>query len=249
MSDIDNRRWLAVQSRSKHADLAFVYAVITTKIFCRPTCPARLARRANVKFYDTPGQAALAGFRPCKRCKPERNQVEGSTITQPQREIVKKACAYIATTRGNTTLKDVAQNVNISSRYLHGIFKDIIGSTPAVYTAKIRSQSNSENTSPVPSHSLPTDDNSITPPVDSAYLPDDTGFEFVEMNMNHYASVAAYEAVEEQLKLYEQEENVLGWFPDEAISIVSEFPTNEFFDFSAYDHFLGPDAFDNSTFG
>ncbi|KIW10509.1 hypothetical protein PV08_11473 [Exophiala spinifera] len=249
MFDTDQRRWQAVQARSKHADLAFVYAVTTTKIFCRPTCPARLARRANVKFYDTPVQASLAGFRPCKRCKPDRNQVDGSTITQPQKEIVKKACEYIATTKGNTTLKDMAQNVNISSRYLHGIFKDIIGSTPAVYAAKIRSQNSSEAPSRDPTHALLVDYTSTTPPIDNACLQGDTDFAFGELNMNHYASVAAYEAVEEQLKRFDQEGNFLGWLPDEVVSVDMECSPDEFFDFSAYDNFLGADDFPNSTPG
>ncbi|PYH74089.1 putative DNA repair and transcription factor Ada [Aspergillus vadensis CBS 113365] len=64
-------RWLAIQTRDPRYTSTFVYAVLTTKIYCRPTCPARLARRANVRFYDTASQAERAGFRPCKRCKPE----------------------------------------------------------------------------------------------------------------------------------------------------------------------------------
>lgn len=153
-------------------------------------------------------------------------------------------------TKGNTTLKEVAQNVNISSRYLHGIFKDIIGSTPAVYTLKIRSQSNSELASPSSGHDLQVHDNSVTTsPVGGGCLPDDGDFAFMELNMKHYASVAAYEAVEEQLKLFDQEENILGWPQDEAMSTGLECSTDEFFDFSAYDSFSDPDVLDQFTFG
>ncbi|EEH16615.2 hypothetical protein PABG_06702 [Paracoccidioides brasiliensis Pb03] len=63
-------RWRAIVNRDATAN-DFVYGVRTTKIYCRPRCPARLARRANVEFYDTPKQAEKAGYRPCKRCKPE----------------------------------------------------------------------------------------------------------------------------------------------------------------------------------
>ncbi|EHY59539.1 hypothetical protein HRR83_001184 [Exophiala dermatitidis] len=63
-------RWKALMVRDHLATNAFVYAVLTTKIYCRPDCKARLARRANVVFYDTAKEAEKAGFRACKRCKP-----------------------------------------------------------------------------------------------------------------------------------------------------------------------------------
>ncbi|KAH0832445.1 hypothetical protein AYO21_05132 [Fonsecaea monophora] len=65
-------RWRALVARDTHATDAFVYAVVTTKIYCRPDCPARLARRANVRFFDLAAQAERGGFRACKRCKPNR---------------------------------------------------------------------------------------------------------------------------------------------------------------------------------
>ncbi len=66
----DTKKWLAVQSKDKKADGLFVYAVRTTKIFCRPVCKARLARRSNVAFYESAHEAERAGYRACKRCKP-----------------------------------------------------------------------------------------------------------------------------------------------------------------------------------
>lgn len=65
-------RWNALTSRDPAASKAFIYAVRTTKIYCRPDCRARLARRANVSFYDTAAQAEADGYRACKRCKPDR---------------------------------------------------------------------------------------------------------------------------------------------------------------------------------
>nr|CEG05666.1 unnamed protein product [Fusarium clavum] len=69
--DDDTSRWDAVTSRNTNADGLFVYAVRTTKIFCRPICKARLPRRANVSFFANGHEAQQAGFRACKRCKPE----------------------------------------------------------------------------------------------------------------------------------------------------------------------------------
>ncbi|KAK0609049.1 Bifunctional transcriptional activator/DNA repair enzyme Ada [Lasiodiplodia hormozganensis] len=64
-------RWRALTARDPAAHASFVYAVLSTRIYCRPTCPARLARRANIVFYDAAAQAAAAGFRACKRCRPD----------------------------------------------------------------------------------------------------------------------------------------------------------------------------------
>ena len=66
----DEERWGAVVRRDRRADGLFFYAVRTTGVFCRPSCAARRARRENVAFYATAGEAERAGFRPCKRCRP-----------------------------------------------------------------------------------------------------------------------------------------------------------------------------------
>ncbi|MFN3287316.1 MAG: Ada metal-binding domain-containing protein, partial [Sphingomonadaceae bacterium] len=63
-------RWRAFAARDHGADGRFVAAVLTTGIFCRPGCPARTPRPENVRFFDTPGEAMVAGFRPCRRCRP-----------------------------------------------------------------------------------------------------------------------------------------------------------------------------------
>ena len=69
---IDRRRWQAVMDKSALADDPFVYAVRTTGIFCWPDCGSRRPNIVNVCFFDTPAEAAAAGFRPCKRCRPDR---------------------------------------------------------------------------------------------------------------------------------------------------------------------------------
>jgi AraC family transcriptional regulator, regulatory protein of adaptative response / methylated-DNA-[protein]-cysteine methyltransferase len=67
----DERRWQAVQRRDRAADGRFWYSVRTTGVYCRPSCASRLARRENVRFHVTRGEAERAGFRPCKRCRPD----------------------------------------------------------------------------------------------------------------------------------------------------------------------------------
>lgn len=68
----DEDRWQAVLARDPCADNQFVFAVQTTGIYCRPSCRARHALRKNVCFYPDAHQAAQAGFRPCKRCRPDQ---------------------------------------------------------------------------------------------------------------------------------------------------------------------------------
>ena len=66
----DESRWQSLVTRDPAADGAFVYSVKTTGVYCRPTCPSRLAHRSNVRFHATCEEAETAGFRACKRCKP-----------------------------------------------------------------------------------------------------------------------------------------------------------------------------------
>lgn len=123
-------RWQAVCARDPSAHSSFVYAVTTTRIYCRPTCPARLARRANVVFFDTPDTAVTAGYRACKRCKPNSGT---ATSQDRQREAVKQACEILQKSRGVSRLKDVAKQVGLSPRYFHAVFKKEMGMTPAQY--------------------------------------------------------------------------------------------------------------------
>jgi methylphosphotriester-DNA--protein-cysteine methyltransferase len=125
-------RWQAVVNRDPTAN-TFVYAVLTTKIYCRPSCPARLARRANVRFYDTPSQAESAGFRPCKRCKPETHWA-----ANPQVQLIQKTCEIINLEVLNgckPTLQKLASEANLTPSHFHRIFKKVMGVTPGQYSA------------------------------------------------------------------------------------------------------------------
>ena len=68
--DTDDARWNAVQRRDRGADGAFLFAVRTTGVYCLASCPGRPLRR-NVQFFETPAAARAAGFRACKRCRPD----------------------------------------------------------------------------------------------------------------------------------------------------------------------------------
>ncbi|KAH8129927.1 hypothetical protein ACSS6W_004717 [Trichoderma asperelloides] len=138
----DDTKWQAVQSRDPNADGFFVYGVRTTKVFCRPTCKARLARRANVRFYATGDEAKQNGFRACKRCKPE---VLG---LMPEEEAVQKIRVFVrdqsaaGTDRvfGDTrmSLSQMAKKTGLSKWHFHRVFKKCVGITPVEYLKRLR---------------------------------------------------------------------------------------------------------------
>ncbi|KAH7065578.1 metal binding domain of Ada-domain-containing protein [Macrophomina phaseolina] len=129
-------RWRALLARCPAAHSAFVYAVLTTRIYCRPTCAARLARRANVLFYDDARAAAAAGFRPCKRCAPDRPG--GEREGEKRLRAARSARAVLEREAGNVVWRRVAEEVGMTPRYLHELFKGAFGVTPGAYAAAVR---------------------------------------------------------------------------------------------------------------
>lgn len=130
-----SQRWQAITKRDPTIN-SFVYGVLTTKIYCRPSCAARLARRANVQFYDTPAQAEAAGFRPCKRCRP---QAGGTALANhPQTAIVQKACETIQAELAiglKPRLQDLAAQAGLTTSHFHRVFKKRMGVTPGQYAS------------------------------------------------------------------------------------------------------------------
>ncbi|PHH73190.1 hypothetical protein CDD83_4796 [Cordyceps sp. RAO-2017] len=126
--DDDASRWQAVQERDFLADGFFVYGVKTTKIYCRPVCKARLARRANVRFFATGLQAHRAGFRACKRCKPE---LDGF---MPEERAVRLVRAFVAShpvdAQPSPSLGDMAARCGMSRWHFHRVFRKCVGVTP-----------------------------------------------------------------------------------------------------------------------
>lgn len=118
--------WTLVLARDLNADGRFVYAVKSTGIFCRPSCPSRRPRREVVEFFNSPAQARDAGYRPCRRCTP----TEGS----PQMRRVEAACRYIdENLDASLNLATVARHVGASPFYFQRMFKRILGISPRQY--------------------------------------------------------------------------------------------------------------------
>lgn len=127
----DSERWQALCLRTPAAHSSFFYGVVTTRIFCRPTCSSRLARRANVIFFTQATDAARAGFRACKRCKPEI--VDQMSVDGQRLDTVKRACDMMKNSSGDAAPQEIARKVGLSYRYFHGIFKQVTGMTPIQY--------------------------------------------------------------------------------------------------------------------
>ena len=123
-------RWARVMSRDKGADGMFWYSVVTTGIFCRPSCHSRMADPKNVRFHDSPAEARAAGFRPCKRCQPE-----GASLDVQNSAIVAKACKLIESRSEPMSLEDLAGAVELSPHYFHRMFKAKTGVTPKEYAS------------------------------------------------------------------------------------------------------------------
>lgn len=131
----DDPRWRAVVDRDASADGAFVYAVETTGIYCRPSCTSRQPNPKNVTFHDTPQAARRAGYRACKRCHPD----EASALTPEARRIA-DACRTIEQAETPPKLEELAAASGLSEAHFHRKFKEITGLTPKAYGEACRAE-------------------------------------------------------------------------------------------------------------
>src|SRR4051795_10976051 len=97
-------RWASVAARDRAADGKFFYSVRTTGVYCRPSCAARLAKPENVRFHTTCAEAEQAGFRPCKRCKPDQ-----PSLTERYAAKVAEVCRLVESSDETLSLNDLAQ--------------------------------------------------------------------------------------------------------------------------------------------
>lgn len=130
----EEARWRAVLARDANADGTFVLGVRTTGIYCRPSCPARHPRREHVVFFDLPEAAEQAGFRPCRRCRPQQQ-----AASDPGVALVQRSCRFIEENLGDKiTLGTLASQEAISKHQLQRIFKRTMGITPRQYAEAYR---------------------------------------------------------------------------------------------------------------
>ncbi len=128
-------RWMALEARDPAADGRFVYAVRSTGVYCRPSCPSRAARRSNVSFHATGAEAEAAGFRPCRRCRPNE-----ASSRERQAELVARACASIAAAETPPALAALAEAAGLSASRFHRVFKAATGVPPRAYAAARRTE-------------------------------------------------------------------------------------------------------------
>jgi len=139
---LDAAYWDAVRARDRSFDGEFYYAVATTGVYCRPSCAARLARRENVTFHASCEAAEAAGFRPCKRCKPNEASLHDRYAAK-----VAEACRLIEEAEDPPKLEDLARAIDLSAFHFHRVFKAIAGVTPKAYALAYRRKRVMENLS------------------------------------------------------------------------------------------------------
>jgi AraC family transcriptional regulator of adaptative response/methylated-DNA-[protein]-cysteine methyltransferase len=131
---MDHKRWRALVKRDPEALGAFYYGVLTTGVYCRAGCRSRLPRRENVRFFDTGEQAQEAGFRPCRRCRPDLAAADSAQV-----RVVHEACRFIEKAESSPSLRELADIAGLSRFYFQRLFKKIVGITPKQYALEKRS--------------------------------------------------------------------------------------------------------------
>lgn len=128
-------RWAAVLARDGTADGRFFYAVNTTGVYCRPSCGARHPRPENVAFFATTAEAEAAGFRPCRRCRPDQ-----PPLAERHAALVTTLCRHMEQAETPPSLEALAHEAGLSPWHVHRIFKAATGLTPRQYAAALRTR-------------------------------------------------------------------------------------------------------------
>jgi len=132
--DSDDAKWNAVLAKDAHFDGQFVFAVSSTGIYCRPSCPSRRPRRERVSFFQLPENAEQAGFRACRRCHPR-----SAPSVDPQTQMAREICRVIEANEGEPiTLSALSERLGVSSFHLQRTFKSVTGITPKEYAETYR---------------------------------------------------------------------------------------------------------------
>ena len=128
-------RWAAVLARDARADDTFFYAVRTTGVYCRPSCPSRRANPKNVTFFENCDAAEQAGFRPCKRCRPR-----AASLADRRAATVAAICQYIKEAEQPPLLSELAARAGMSAYHFHRVFKATTGLSPRAYATAHRAR-------------------------------------------------------------------------------------------------------------
>ena len=126
----DESRWNGIVHRDQAAEGEFYYAVKTTGVYCRPSCPSRHPKRDNVEFFDTFREAEKAGYRPCKRCRPDENSSQARLT-----DIIVQACRRLEEAETPIPLEQLAREAGLSRWHFHRLFKEFVGVTPKQYAS------------------------------------------------------------------------------------------------------------------
>lgn len=130
---IEDSRWQAVLNRNGASDGNFVFAVSSTGIYCRPSCPSKRPKRENVTFFRRPQEAETAGYRECLRCRPK------AITGNPRQELIKSVCRYIEQHLDEpVTLSRLGAQFHQSPFHLQRTFKAVLGITPKQYVDSCR---------------------------------------------------------------------------------------------------------------
>jgi AraC family transcriptional regulator of adaptative response/methylated-DNA-[protein]-cysteine methyltransferase len=130
----EESKWQAVLARDARLDGQFVFAVSSTGIYCRPSCPSRRPRRDRVSFFQFPEGAEQAGFRACRRCHPGQ-----ARVGEPQIQMAQEVCRLIEANEGEPiTLAALSEQIGVSSFHLQRTFKSVMGITPKDYAETYR---------------------------------------------------------------------------------------------------------------
>ena len=128
VNDLDEYRWSVVQNRDASAAGSFVYGVVSTRIYCRPGCASRQPLRRNVEFFSTPAEATAAGYRACRRCRPEEHLAH-----DPGLEAIIELCRRMERIDATVDIAAFAAQCGYNERHLRRRFTEVVGVPPATY--------------------------------------------------------------------------------------------------------------------
>lgn len=127
------RRLAQLMRRDPSAEGQFWYSVITTGVYCRPTCPARHALPDNIRLHETLAEARATGFRPCRRCDPE-----DASLAEKHDVLIQTACEMLGAEGRAPSSQKVASAVGLSRSHFHKLFRQTTGTTPSAYAKSLR---------------------------------------------------------------------------------------------------------------